>query len=614
MNVSRNAYFTSEYLDQKTRRSPKSPGLRHSASRDTVLPTTPRTPTSEFYNGDQIDNPDELVEEITPAQLNYLAERRRRNRPHVEYYPRKEKKGSNDEYDDGIFVVNSSHNSLYTNDEDSYYEAKPKKQVKFDGYYIDQQKRFEEAEDVKPKFYTHKTFQDVFGDDEDNRFNPIDLVFDDPEKIREQEQKQKFTRAVRNVQKKMGKNDYASYDYYVQKKVDEERRVNEEAKIQLRLEKENAKREKENARSDRGMFKLIKRLKKKEPEELFVDHNSDDSDDNFVAEMGEENPMSNPGVKKTLKKKWKSAKKNLGNNYFDNYEKETNARQQIKLTIEENQAMQEAAALREASYPTPGYAGPNENFHPLWNYLLSWVVYNQNYTAPTIQNQVIEDAPPDKIVELSSRGVPNDEGNSKENTKKKRDKALTGLKTAKGVFTNWNQPASAYFAGQKISPGSKIVAVPKVNFDVESSALTTSVYPEEYEMELADGEELEDELIYNPDTGEFEPLMRDAPTSASAMFGDRTQFKNLHIGGPVRIVSNINKLIKSIKIMKIVFAPIDVIAVSFPTMQTVIILLELVIFVWILYELSLLIDALCMAVKAVCAPMIAIGKFMNRIV
>ena len=62
-----------------------------------------------------------------------------------------------------------------------------------------------------------------------------------------------------------------------------------------------------------------------------------------------------------------------------------------------------------------------------------------------------------------------------------------------------------------------------------------------------------------------------------------------------------------------IFAPIDIIAENFPSLQTFVILIELAIFMWLLYELSLLIDALCMMVKAVCAPMIAMGRFMNRI-
>ena len=46
------------------------------------------------------------------------------------------------------------------------------------------------------------------------------MVFDDPNK-RDLKTKQKFSRAFKQVKKKLGKNDYASYDYNEQSENDE---------------------------------------------------------------------------------------------------------------------------------------------------------------------------------------------------------------------------------------------------------------------------------------------------------------------------------------------------------------------------------------------------------
>lgn len=653
MNVSRNAYFTSEYLDQKKQRSPRS-NLRLVSGRDSILRTpipaasiAPETPETEKF-----DNPDALEEVRTPAELNYLTQghsQRRRKQPYVEYYPRRQLAivPEHEEVDDVTF---------YSEDFDSYYERKPKKRVQFDGYYIDQKKRYDAAEEIKPTLYTHKTFKEVFSKDEDERLNPVDVVFDDPEKVREQEQKQTFTRAVRKVQKKMGRDDYNSYDYYVQKKLEDERReqmrLMEEAENSRLLAIEAARLEKQNAKLERKRLKQAKKLARKQEKHdqedgLFVDHNSDDSEDNYVNTDGEIVAAPPTNIKKALRMKWKNAKKTLGSNYFDNYEKEVTARQQLKLAIQDSpQEHAEAPTIEEfekmvpaTTTPKTTYAGvgPNENFHPAWNYLLSWLVYAQNQqnqqSAATLQpaDSVFEDIPEDKIVEIQDdesrkktgtslissalRGTPTKRKKARSKPPKLKNGALAGLKNYKGVFSNWNQPASAYFAGQRIAPGTKAVTVPEVQDHPDAEY----EYPEFYEMEVTDDEGLSEELFYNPETEQLEPLenaSRVPPTSASAMLvqNPRSAYIKSYAAGSLQIISNINKLIKSIKIMRIVFAPIDAIAAGVPSMQNVVILIELVIFIWILYELSLLIDALCMTVKAVCAPMIAIGRFMNRIV
>lgn len=81
----------------------------------------------------------------------------------------------------------------------------------------------------------------------------------------------------------------------------------------------------------------------------------------------------------------------------------------------------------------------------------------------------------------------------------------------------------------------------------------------------------------------------------------------------MQVFSHVSATIKRVKIMRIIFSPIDTVAEQFPSLQSIVVIVEIIIFGWILYEISLLIDALCMTVKAVCAPIIAVGKFMNRI-
>lgn len=538
MNVSRTGYFTSDYLDRRRNQS-----LSTLPSRLMSPVSTPSTPRR--------DNPDELDEAITPAHLNYLY-KKQRTVDYLDYYKPKRK------MDDS--------SSFHTQDLDLVQDQPRLIPAGYEGYYIDQKKRYEDAEEVKPRMFTHKTFMDVFDRDQDERFNPIDVVFDDPEKTREQEKKQKLSRAMKSVQKKVGINDYNSYDYYTQNELDEKRAQKEREKAKQKLEKK---------------FKLAWKKKKQEKDpELFVQHVSDNSDDEEME--GYENDPQNENIKKAWKRKWKNAKKALGDDYFDNYNREKEARLNQKVKSIEEPEQEVEARL--------GSIGPNDNFHPLWNYMLSWLVYNSATTqAPASTTPV---APVGKIVEI-------DRGESITPSKKKRNK----LKDYKTKMKRWNEPALAYF-GNKAVPETRAVQ----KFDQASTIYTESEFPEE--IELSDDGNLSDEIALGNDVD----LYQYPPTLAQAMMTRESRFSKLHEGGPVKIVSNINLLIKSIKIMKIIFAPIDIIAVHFPSLQTVVILIELVIFMWILYELSLLIDALCMAVKAICAPMIAIGKFMNRIV
>ncbi|EER33231.1 conserved hypothetical protein [Candida tropicalis MYA-3404] len=161
------------------------------------------------------------------------------------------------------------------------------------------------------------------------------------------------------------------------------------------------------------------------------------------------------------------------------------------------------------------------------------------------------------------------------------------------------------------------------------------------------GSRITEEMYYNPVTKQLEST---PPTSTSSMLrspksiksartsdsrsmvtveeeveeleeeeeektGKRTPFQfQFDPNAPIVVVSTWINLIKRIQIMKMLFAPIDIIGEFIPGLQGVVVFIELVLFVWILYELSRLVDALCMMIKAFCAPMIAVGRFMNRVV
>lgn len=607
MNVSRNAYFTLEYLQERQRTRPRTPLHRHSPDN---AERTPRTlaESARVDAPDEIDNPDELTMELTPAQLTHLSrqQRPRRARALVDYYdyydykPRRRRDAESVEYEP----------STYTEEESV---AAP---GDFSGYYIEQKKRFDEAADVKPTLYTHKTFQDVFEKDVEERLNPIDVVFEDTERARELEQKPTLGGALRRVQKQLGKDDYASYDYYVQKKMAEAARAQEEAAAARRAEKERAKR----AKAERK----LRKKKKPTVEEVFVENPLDLDGGEWQDGAAEARP-----VKKQLRLKWKNAKRLLGTNYFDNYKREVLEREQIRrakngepLLVSDSAVAQDpytgvgtATPVTEQSVdPVSGAVGPQDRFHPIWNYMLSWLVPQPSAAVASRElvpasNAVVENVPESVLLEpvvgVAAPPV----------RRAKRGKSRFSMGRTKNMLQNWNQPALAFFAGQRVEEPRQVQFADDAYADSMLQPLLD--YPEEYEVGIGEDEEFEDELVYNPDTKQLEPVVRNAPTSALAMMvppGRFAQLLHLHSGTPLTIVLNLNRMIKSIRIMKILFAPIDVVAEAFPNMQTVVILVELVIFMWILYELSLLIDALCMAVKAVCAPMIAIGKFMNRIV
>ncbi|KAK6455419.1 uncharacterized protein RJT20DRAFT_128646 [Scheffersomyces xylosifermentans] len=516
------------------------------------------------------------------------------------------------------------------------YEPKeaptPKDIVGYDGYYMEQKQRYDEAV-YKPKLYTHKTFRDVFQDSEEStdKYNPMEFVFDGEPK------KKNF---IKNVQVVLGKDNYSEYNYYDHNK----------------------------------------KSKKKAPQEVFVKEVSDDDDEEIVYEYENANPMGdvvfeedhkapkkNKKLSKVFRKKMKKAKKELGKDFKNNAIKQHQIESKVKEEKEvikkakeeahveekeevkvdkkaevEPQQVKETAAAVEARK-----VGQNPEFHPLWNYLLSWLVYetaaasNDGNAAQSkieeIHNDegekgeiVKEPAVPEHEPDIASHSSPKPEPKPKK-PKTTRKISLTPKnfqalkKNYKTLVSKWNEPAAMMFNDQQLvvaksakSSKSLVRSEVRTHRSFDPSVLQGSDDEnKEFIIEYDDDSEITEELYYNPITKQLEATpptsyssLEPAAKSASIAEG---RYMIKADGSAVTIISNINSLIKSIKIMKIIFAPIDVIAEYFPNLQTIVILIELVIFVWILYELSLLVDALCMMVKAVCAPMIAMGRFMNRI-
>lgn len=507
MKVSRNAYFTTQYLEDRQYQQAPDAALILEVPR-VLLGSRNLTPDVHMAR-----HADELAEEITPAQLVQISTPKaesggRRSRHLVDYIdyfrPRSPTKGSRGLARSSLFRWKKKDLDLASTAE---LDDGP-----FLGFYINQQKRLDLAKEVKPTMYTHKTFKDIFPkDDEQERLNPMDVVFRNNDET--QGLKQKFAKALRSVQIKLGKDDYASYDYY--------QNLHDPSPV-------------EAVPPRRSPFSLAKR------DALHSEPMAFDSDDETVS------------VKSKAKSRGKLSRK-LG------LRKST----PTESVDTEPSAPQDSVAVRAPALST---TGPQEHFHPVWNYLLSWLVYTQSGSVASEP----EEAEQGKIYPVDDDVA----------APKHKSRALKGCRD---LLQSWNQPVLEYHRKR-------------------STAKTHDDLPSEYEVDISDGDEFEEQLRFNVQSRQLESV-HVAGTSAAAL-----------TGLPETLISNLNRAIKQIRVMQVLFAPIDVVAASLPRLQTVVILLELFIFMWILYELSLLIDALCMAVKAVCAPMIAIGKFMNRIV
>lgn len=569
MNVSRNAYFTSEYLDKRNARSPRI--SRTPSDQDRMSSSPDKEQLLSRVSSPKLDSPDHLDEVLTPAQLNYLHKPKPKADYSAYYSKRAPQKPRHSQH---RYYLNDDDDeddsaSFRTEDLDSIIEYQQRKPLEFNGYYIDQQKKYNAARDLKPKMFTHKTFMDVFEKDQDDRINPADIVFSESEKSKSLRQRITFNETMKKFRKKIDNNKKDLFSNY--NSSHENRDLNDQNK-----------------------------------DELFVNSVSDESDTDTPAFTDQ---PSNRRLRKAMKKKWQNAKRKVGDDYYENYQRALAVKQMKQLKKNNSGSggivdygVSAAQGLDLMSHTTIGDSTDRlsasatkttnssyEGFHPLWAYILSWLVYERSEEDKARQG---------KIVEL------NDHENNfltssleNESTSKKK----SAFKNYKALVRNWNTPASAFFDGKSVLLQNETLVGDELSRSGDSS------YPDY--LEISD-DDMGDEIVYNSQLKHLNL----PPTSADAMLvKNEWSSGKIHEGGPQKIISNLNALLKTIKVMKIIFAPIDIIAENFPSTQTFVILTELAIFIWILYELSLLIDALCLAVRAVCAPMIAVGRFMNKI-
>ena len=536
-------------------------GARPQGSESSSLPGSPlSSPIVENFNSttgkasgtmdaskeDVIYDPDYLEQGITPAELNVLQNKNSRS------YPQKIPR-------DKALINGKSI-------------RQPVKYSQGD-YYIKQKQRYDDSP-YKPKFYTHKTFRDVFEDEQEllEKYNPMESVFDDPEAKREQDQSQRFKRAIKTIQTKLGKDNYNEYDYYKNRDIS----PNERRDIFINATATNTAND---------------------------DDENDLNNKIYLTEEERKQLKKNKNFKNVWKRKLKKASKELGKDYSNNLNYPNGKIEDIPTA--------EPIVLEPEEPRGIGNLGTSSNnspeFHPLWNYILSWLVYDQTEPPACQEEPIANNNFRSKMKHgMNKDAVKFDMRNIKKNYK--------------GVVNRWGQPASALFNNGQIprnqkslmrNLGGSVIAAPPGLLDDLS---------QEFVIEVDDGNDeesyVDEELYYDPTSRQ---LQRNPPTSFSSLYPQTRLNKQRRQSildsskGPVAIISNLNTLIKNIKIMRIIFAPIDIIAMNFPNLQTLVIMIELVIFLWLLYELSLLIDALCMMVKAVCAPMIAMGRFMNRI-
>ncbi|CUM65034.1 uncharacterized protein PRCAT00002653001 [Priceomyces carsonii] len=563
MNVSGNGYYTTRYLDLRkegTRSQSRYASLPRQCSGSSYEPKSEmiigewnRTPydeqdisevgstvydkndevsTMEFSKqGNVADNaefgereseqedydPDYLEQEITPAQLN---------------------------------ILQSSYRPYRVTTRPPY--ATPQRHIEnplqqYHGYYIQQKKRIDSSP-YKPKFYTHKTFREVFQDAEEDtcKYNPMEFVFQD------QPEEKKLKKAVNILR---GKKANYDNDYYqnLQRLPRQEKST---PPVVFSQQETTSVEENESKRAKKSRNLKLLWKKRSNPEKTVA--------------------LLPPAIAQA---------DNISNEVF----KEGNMN--IELTPE------------VASDQTEVHS-PNNQFHPLWNYILSWIVYNPNITdgeelsIPSIDSaeEVVKEdgGRMKKSLKLKKKDRPKLHRQSKDNIK--------GIKKNYSMMVSkWNQPLSVVFDGNEAGKMS-LRATPEFSSSTRLIKSSGDGNSQEFVIEIEDDEDdsVDEELYYNPITKSLERVpVANGNTSP--------------LDGPKVLISNVGNLIKKLKIMRLIFAPIDIVGNTFPSLQTFVIIAELVIFVWLLYELSLLIDSLCMMVKAVCAPMIAMGRLMNRI-
>ncbi|KAM9940010.1 hypothetical protein OXX80_000516 [Metschnikowia pulcherrima] len=477
---------------------------------------------------------------------------------------------------------NANDEAFFHGDDTSLYEPSIPNHSRFSGSYIDQQRRYEQAEEIKPNMYTHKTFQDVFQEEEEKRLNPMDVVFDDPSK-RKLNTRQKMKQALKQAKNKLGKYDYTEYTYHREP-------VNFDEPESLAVKSEYS----DSEMGDNYANSINDSFDNESVGDVCTDRALEKSSESATATVSPSttklsSSSSSISLKSQIRQKLRISKNSSKTNGHYPLTEDDSA--DAKSPIRDFHGADERDHYETMA--ASSHINQVDTFHPLWKYMLSWLVYDNDSGT--------EFSEPGKITELEpemKHGLEEMSGDTHDAC----DHAVLYEKNGhrkhkhRNILSNWSKPASAYISGKEMQTKTKGVLRKDYTF---SRSTSNTGNPEE------------EEFHYNSESQAL------TPTSSNRDLMDSQGHSVCHINNensPKAIVSNINKLIKNIRIMRIIFSPIDVVAENFPRIQTFVIFIELFIFMWLLYELSLLIDALCMAVKAVCAPMIAIGKFMNRIV
>jgi hypothetical protein len=77
------------------------------------------------------------------------------------------------------------------------------------------------------------------------------------------------------------------------------------------------------------------------------------------------------------------------------------------------------------------------------------------------------------------------------------------------------------------------------------------------------------------------------------------------------VASNFVKGFREFAQFSVVLRPLDAIADTFPSLQSIVVVMELIFLIWILYQVSIIVEAIATAVKAFCMPVIVICRFMG---
>ncbi|KAL6450869.1 hypothetical protein SBY92_001115 [Candida maltosa Xu316] len=624
---------------------PKTP---KSQSESSIYPPSGshRSTSSLPIEYDDVEDDNQLEETITPAQLNYLQTQNHympyQPEPRAPYQPRQ------------YYPISSPQRPKNKNND----------------YYIRQKKRIDKAQIVKPKMYSHKTFRDVFEDKSEklDRYNPMDLVFEK----KDPNGKSNF---LDKVQTKLTKEKYDDYNYYDHRPKKSPPKpevfVDDAESDDDYIESQPEEVEVEQVVTvGEGKNKETKVIKKKVPlkkvMQMKLNQAKKELGRDFVAyshrqrEINDQIKESKKDIRKR-KEMERAAAKEKEKEKSKKDKKEPNA-EKPEDSKKEDKKGEDAKDKEEKSSDPVNDAG-------WWGYMTSWIAYpeekpneEKDEKASEEKGEKASEEKGEKASEEKGDKATDEKEAKKESTEsvkgdsnsvksvpypltpfeKNTKKLKIFSKNSQKIFNNWNQPATKLFNRDLLESPTVPVAASsnKSSRTVKSYKSHTTANPsvrsvttgvetigesKEFVIECSDSEAEAEEMFFNPATNQLEPA---PPTSASSMLttntngetssqaetsGNPFQF-NFDPNAPIVVVSTWINLIKRIQIMKMLFAPIDIIGEFMPGLQGVVVFIELVLFVWILYELSRLVDAICMMIKAVCAPMIAVGRFMNRVV